>query len=118
ELVGINVVASGIVSVPAKLVGAAEGATIVYVAVENIAIEVRRRWPLALGFGVIHGAGLGVGAGATTVGYQVGVLAATLGAAAVIYGSVTPIRERKRVIRGVSIVLGICGACVLILALL
>jgi hypothetical protein len=50
--------ANGWISLPSRLVESAIAATIVYVAVENIVLEAPRwRWPLAFGFGLVHGLG-------------------------------------------------------------
>ncbi len=50
--------ALGWVQLPSRVVESAIAASIVYVAVENIVtIEPRNRWPLAFGFGLVHGMG-------------------------------------------------------------
>ena len=50
--------ALGWVSLPSRLVESAIAASIVYVAVENIVVRApRNRWPLAFGFGLVHGLG-------------------------------------------------------------
>jgi hypothetical protein len=50
--------ALGWVALPSRLVESAIAASIVYVAVENIVtVEPRNRWPLAFGFGLVHGMG-------------------------------------------------------------
>jgi hypothetical protein len=50
--------ALGWVQLPSRVVESAIAASIVYVAVENIVtIEPRNRWPLAFGFGLVHGLG-------------------------------------------------------------
>jgi hypothetical protein len=50
--------ALGWIALPSRLVESAIAASIVYVAVENILVaEPRARWPLAFGFGLVHGLG-------------------------------------------------------------
>ncbi len=47
-----------VVTLPSRLVESAIAASIVYVAVENIVVrDPRNRWPLAFGFGLVHGMG-------------------------------------------------------------
>jgi hypothetical protein len=119
------VAALGWVQLPSRVVESAIAVSIVYVAVENIVtVEPRNRWPLAFGFGLVHGMGFAAvlrpmlppsGIVPPLLAFNVGVELGQLAIVALVLPLLlvgarrSPDRYRRAVVVGGSALIGLFG---------